>query len=502
MNFDPMTGEPLNFDPMTGQPIPQTEETPAPASEPMGFDPMTGQPIQQNASAPMGFDPMTGQPINAVPGQSVPPTNKKWVLPVAIGGGVLVIALIVVLVIVSGVFSKPITQISVAATNTLEGAGGELGQVFLDVSDIALGESTVSAKMNIDGDDVMVEYRNGKKEKQLALTLDVSGAPTLDATASLTDKELKAQVPALTDLVFTYNYTEEPDGFIFEDFSSDDIELLNSSLESLYNIEQEPTLPKKELKELEKIIYSLEFEKADKEEFEINGKDVKCKGYTTTIDEDFVDELFDAYKDFYIAYMGEDYEDVIDDMMDELAYEFEDMPEVEATFYLYKKELAAIILDVDGYEMEILFEGGDYRAQNIVIAMEGDEIIEIEGETNGSVEERILTVEGEEFISYEYDSKSGDFECFISDGYYDYEIADANIKSKNGQVTFYVEDFTVDGVGMEMELIIKKGAKMDKLSGETFDLGNASESDLEDLIYDELGDDLYDFAEDYSWLFY
>ena len=43
---------------------------------------------------------------------------------------------------------------------------------------------------------------------------------------------------------------------------------------------------------------------------------------------------------------------------------------------------------------------------------------------------------------------------------------------------------------------------MDKLSGETFDLGNASESDLEDLIYDELGDDLYDFAEDYSWLFY
>ena len=102
----------------------------------------------------------------------------------------------------------------------------------------------------------------------------------------------------------------------------------------------------------------------------------------------------------------------------------------------------------------------------------------------------------------EYDSKSGDFECFISDGYYDYEIADANIKSKNGQVTFYVEDFTVDGVGMEMELIIKKGAKMDKLSGETFDLGNASESDLEDLIYDELGDDLYDFAEDYSWLFY
>ena len=178
------------------------------------------------------------------------------------------------------------------------------------------------------------------------------------------------------------------------------------------------------------------------------------------------------------------------------------MPEVEATFYLYKKELAAIILDIDGYEMEILFEGGDYRAQNIVIAMEGDEIVEIEGETNGSVEERILTVEGEEFISYEYDSKSGDFECFISDGYDEYEIADANIKSKNGQVTFYVEDFTVDGVGMEMELIIKKGAKMDKLSGETFDLGNASESDLEDLIYDELGDDLYDFAEDYSWLFY
>ena len=150
----------------------------------------------------------------------------------------------------------------------------------------------------------------------------------------------------------------------------------------------------------------------------------------------------------------------------------------------------------------MLFEGGDYRAQNIIIAFEGDEMIEIEGETNGSVEERSLTIEGEEFFSYEYDSKSGDFECFISDGYEEYEIANANIKSKNGQVTFYAEDVSFEGVGMEMELTIKKGAKIDKLSGETFDLGNASESELEDLVVDELGEDLYDFAEDYSWLFY
>ena len=85
MNFDPMTGEPLNFDPMTGQPIQQTEETPAPASE------------------PMGFDPMTGQPINAVPGQSVPPTNKKWVLPVAIGGGVVIVIAVVAIFMTQGI---------------------------------------------------------------------------------------------------------------------------------------------------------------------------------------------------------------------------------------------------------------------------------------------------------------------------------------------------------------------------------------------------------------
>ena len=52
------------------------------------------------------------------------------------------------------------------------------------------------------------------------------------------------------------------------------------------------------------------------------------------------------------------------------------------------------------------------------------------------------------------------------------------------------------------KLNAEKGAKIDKLSGETFDLGNASESELEDLVVDELGEDLYDFAEDYSWLFY
>ena len=46
-----------------------------------------------------------------------------------------------------------------------------------------------------------------------------------------------------------------------------------------------------ELKALKEVLYGLEFEKADKEEFEINGKDVKCKGYTTTIDEDFVSQI-------------------------------------------------------------------------------------------------------------------------------------------------------------------------------------------------------------------
>ncbi len=503
MNFDPMTGEPLNFDPMTGQPIQQTEDTPA--SEPTGFDPMTGQPIQANTAAPMGFDPMTGQPIGAAPiqpGQPVPPAKKNWVLPVAIGGGVVIIIAVVAILIISGIFAKPINQIGVATANTFNDAGGELGDIMMDASEACLGESTISARMNIEGDDVTVEYRNGKKEKQLNLILDISGAPSLEATAALTDTQVKAQIPSLSDIVFTYNYTEEPDGYLFEDLSNDDIELLNNAFETIYTADQNPDLPKKELKALEDIVYSLEFEKADKEEFEIDGKDVKCKGYTTTVDEDFIDELCDAYKDFYIAYMGEDYEDIIDDMMDDLAYEYEDMPDVEVTFYLYKKELAAIILDVDGSDMEILFEGGDYRAQNMVIAFDGDEVIEIEGETNGSIEERSLSVMDEEYFSYEYDTKSGDFECYICDGYYEYEIADANITSKNGKISILAEDIDFDGIDMEMELTIEKGVKLDKMSGEEFDFGTASESDLEDLVVDELGDDLYDFVEEYSWLFY
>ena len=453
----------------------------------------------------MNFDPMTGEPIETTPvqpEQPVPPTKKNWLLPVAIGGGVLLVVAVVVILIVSGIFTKPINQIAMATANTFDDAGGELGAIFTEVSEILLDESTTSIEMDIDGDDLIIECCNGKEEKQLNFTLDVSSAPALELSALLTDEKLKVKIPALTDLVFVYNYTEEPEGYAFEDFTDEDFEMLNGSLESIYNMEQNGEFSQAELKAVKDLLYTLEFEKIEKAEFEINGEYVDCKGYTTTLDEDFTEDLLNTYKDVYIAHMGEEYEDIIDEMIDELAHGYEEISDIEVDIYLYKKELAAIIITVDGYETEILFKGGDFRAQNITIAFDGEDIVEVEGAINDTVEEKSIFVEDEEFFSYTYDSQSGDFECYFYDGYYEYEIKDANITLKNGQLTLSADEVSIDDLDAKMELTIQKGAKIKKISGEEFDFGNASVSDLENLVYDELGEDLYDFVEDYSGLFY
>ena len=48
----------------------------------------------------------------------------------------------------------------------------------------------------------------------------------------------------------------------------------------------------------------LEFESADKESFEVDGKDRKCAGYKTTITSDYMIECVDIFEDYMDALKG------------------------------------------------------------------------------------------------------------------------------------------------------------------------------------------------------
>jgi len=59
-------------------------------------------------------------------------------------------------------------------------------------------------------------------------------------------------------------------------------------------------------------------------------------------------------------------------------------------------------------------------------------------------------------------------------------------------------ELNIDNMSADFAFSCKKGAKIEKLSGERFDLGNADEDDLEELVED-LQDELKDFMPSYGY---
>ena len=497
----------LGYDPMTGQPI---YGQPQQAAQPTGFDPMTGQPIY-NQPQPTGFDPMTGQPIYGQPQQAAPaPQEKKKgkvpVIILSIIAGVVVLALLAVVGVKSGLFLSKGNKVAVATANTFS----EMPQLVKDLSPImAITSGTFAVTGNFEMDDVAVEgtVSLDKTEVSAYGYASIDDFPEIDFAAEVTPNGIKAQSKAISDLVFVYNTADDKDdSFIAEMAGEDSLEMLDDALTAL----GEASEPTDLVKDLTKLIVAeygeLEFEAAKDKEFEVNGKDVKCKGYTVEITEDNIMNIIDGMEDI----LDETYGDVLKEagvsakmIVKEIENEIDGMEDFELTFYLYKNKLAAVIAEVDKDKVEIEFQGGDYRMQNVVVSADRMDIMEIKGETEGSVETFELLVWDEEVFTYEYDTKSGDLVVDLGDGFYEVEV---NIQAKGNSVTvalqdFYTEDSYVsemmDLAGINSSITFTDGAKKASFSGDEFNVGTADEDDFYDLI-----DDLEDTLEDFEELYY
>ncbi len=526
MKFDPITGELINdtpenpvqeqavqkqenmaFDPITGQPIGQQSQPSG------GFDPMTGQPISQQSQPSGNFDPMTGQPIGQ---QSQPEKKKKKMLLPLIGVVVAVVVVLVVGFVVMGAFLGPAGKIQKAAVKTF-GEMPHLVQDLQGLSMLAKGEYTLGAKIMMEEDSMEAEFRSKASEKQVYAKINIEDIPEMTLLASVDKSEVKLQVPELLDQVFVYNFKGKNNGFLMEEFDEDELELVNALLEDL-NADSIDT--SKFYGELAAVILeefnSLEFEKADKEEYRIDGEKRTCSGYITEITEDNMENIIDGLEEVVGKYLdddmealleesGESIEDIFEDMRDEM----EDMDDIELSFYLYKNMLACVKMentDTDS-TIEVLFKGGDYRAQNIELVEEteyGDYSYEMKGSISDSTEKFKFISDGDKdgALEIEYDYKSGDFEI-QQDSYSDIDIK-GNLKGSASKIIVKLEEFKYDYDilgGVELEVTLSDSVKMGKFSGKEFDLGNASEDDFEDLV-DDLDDAIYDNdLEDFMYYF-
>ena len=512
IGFDPMTGKPLGepaasvtqeapgFDPMTGKPL--GEPAAGTTQEAAGFDPMTGKPLGQSTTSqtqergaqqkPAGFDPMTGKPLK----------DKKSKLPIIIGGIAAAVAVVVLVfaAISSGLFLGKAGKITMAVANTFKDRP-HFVKDFSTLSILAGDKYTIAVAVN--GEDIKVkgELRVSSKEKQVWAQIDSNSYSKIELLAGVDSSAARVSVPAVSKNVFTYNYKAKNNGYLMDELSDDEIDEMNAIFQYLAEGNKSADKVKIEiLKVFTNEIKYIKFTNAEKENYTINDEKVACKGYKGTITSSnlihIVDEIEKIIHNNYDALFGidtfdlEDFEDSLEDIKDDLEY-FED---IEVTFYIYKNKLAAIKLEELEYydDMELCFEGGDYRMQNI--AFESDDYkLQLVGKDTGTKEtftlrERYGRNSWNELGKLEYNYDSGKF---------DFQLDDVGIEGKltksNSGLTVKINRFSQSYYSLktDIDISIARGAKMEKYSGKEFDVGNADEDDLMDIV-DDMYDTLYD----------
>lgn len=529
MNFDPMTGEPINpaptpaqepvqqmnFDPMTGKPInpaPAQEPVqqmnfdsmtvqqinpapaPTPAPEPvqqMNFDPMTGQPINPTPVQPqpqMAFDPMTGMPL-----QQPPKKKKKTGLIVGIVAAAVVVAGAgtVFAGIQSGFFLSKSNKVLMATANTFS-EPSHFTEALSGLSVMSSKAYTVDIKGEAEGYSgysVQATYAEKDNEKQISGSVEGPELSDVEFLAGIDKDEIKLSAPLLGDKIYTYNYNEKKSGYLVDSMGADNVETLDKLCKQMFSDEEQKKNALEFSKKYSEMYKKLEFESTDKESFEVDGKDRKCAGYKTTITSDYMIECVDIFEDYMDAQMGDlldqavkgsDYDDY-KESFDQLRDAFKEMPDIDITFYIYKNKLAcikAVEPSKEDQDIQILFKGGDRRTQNMELISCGESVMKISGSEDGNEEVFGVSVEGEKVGELTYDFKSGEYTLDIEDE----GSVSGTLEGKRDGLTL-----TMEGDGVNISLDVKKGAELQKFSGEKFDIGNASEEDLQTLVQEIYG---------------
>jgi hypothetical protein len=460
----------MKFDPMTGQPI-----QPQPQQDAVRFDPMTGQPIQpqpqpQPQGAVTGYDPMTGQPIYAGSGTTftAAPAAKAGIgIGVKIGIAAAVVAVVAVGTTVfagvrNGAFLSPAGKVELAVSNTLSD-GPELLEDLNASSILESKNYTLGMEASYSGQKVSVEFRSSEKKKQLE---------------------------AAVDTTLVYYYTKDNDGALIDAMGEDTVNQINDLLKGAEDSGAQDEF----IQTIQDEFDSLEYEKISAETFEVDGKDRKCKGYATTVSGDNLNNILDAYMDYIEACMPDSLSQYWRwDNVSELQDEFADMDDLNVSFFIYKNKLACIRIDEDGDDpVEIQFQGGDYRLQNVELVVDGKTYMKLSGEKDGLTETIKLKAAGETVFKAEYDTKSGDFDIEVSK-----VTVSGNVESSRKGVTLTISQISsLDG--LKLTIYAQEDADFaDVEKKDLFDVGNADESDFYDLM-DDIDTDV---IEDYMDLF-
>ena len=228
---------------------------------------------------------------------------------------------------------------------------------------------------------------------------------------------------------------------------------------------------------------NIKFEEIDKKDFEVNGEVISCDGYSATIKNESLKNIFEALNKAYQQEL--DMGEYQDEFMDP-TYGLEDITsDVIMDFYIHDNYIAAIVIDItDDDEYTIELKGGEYPTQNMTFSSSTEGLLfEVKGETTGSKEITEIIADNETILKLDYDNDLGNYELVIHDDYSDM-IVKGSIKYSEKDFTFTVDEVIYDDESVFYAIFsIKEGATIEELNStsERFDLNKLEESDMEAL---------------------
>lgn len=404
------------------------------------------------------------------------------VAAVVVAGGVGVFA-----AVKTGAFLSPSKKVLLAGVKTVSDMGS-FGEALKDCVSLYSDEYTLKMDVSMNEGDISMEGRSSKEQKQIKGNFNISGAPSIDFLADIGADSVQVEVPTISERLFTYDYRNEKSGYLLEIVDQDTLDAVDATLKAAYDNQNSDEFRKKMLKVYADEYNTLEFSKVDAKDFTIDGTERSCKGYQTVVTKDNVNHVIDGLETLY----GEDYQELMDALdltaadfvasMREAVEEFDDS--MTLVFYLYKGQYAAIdIIPENDVSFEVQFLGGDTRMQNMILLADDEKVIEVQGSNEGSVETIMMTAEENDTVKFTYDSDSGDIAMEAKYDEESYNFAGNLAVDKNSMV------ITIDDLGSASEdvsgsITWKKGAQFEEVSGDTFDLGNATEEEWQDLLHE------------------
>ena len=408
-----------------------------------------------------------------------------------IGGAAIAIIVLVGIFLTSNIFKSDMAKIALAFNNTFKDQSKLVEDLKIDEMNKWIKDEKYTMNFFIEDEYECVDLSIGVNPSEIRLFGELEGesTPETDFVFSYTDQKLQAQLPAISDTIFVYDYTKIPEGYALDLVGEENFKQINEIL-SMYWNEGNSNIETKMSNAIMDIIKEMEIEKLDSKEYMVDNRNRRCQGYSLIFTDTEVLDILDATTSILKEELDDDTYNLYADSFDEFRETMKEFPETEVKIYIYKNKLACIntVIEDNNTELEWLFKGGNFRTQNMEITVKNEydsSSFKVEGKKDGNKEAYEFYIDDEELFVLKYDGDSDNFFIEVED-----EILRGHISSERNSVavSFDLEE-------TELNISFSKGTNFEPLSGKEFNIGDASEDDFEEVF--ENNEELYNTIEEF-----